>query len=221
MRSVVIESGRARRPPRGSVMVSVLAHGVLVAAAVIGTAKAPARPARDVDRLVPVALRPPAIPSRRGPAPLTGWHARTPRLAFDVPDVEIAIPGTSVPDPATEMSEILKPGDRSPGGSLTAGMGAANAPVAEEIAIPLPGNQEPRYPDVLRSTGMTGMVLARFVITEAGRVDTATLRIAQATHPLFGDAVRRALASYRYLPARSAGRPVPLLVEQRFEFELR
>ncbi|WP_225782805.1 energy transducer TonB [Xenophilus sp. Marseille-Q4582] len=75
----------------------------------------------------------------------------------------------------------------------------------------------PDYPPALSREGVEGRVTARFTVDAAGRAQD--LRIVRATHPLFAQAVRSALARWRFEPARDAsGRPVPAQAQQNFEF---
>lgn len=79
---------------------------------------------------------------------------------------------------------------------------------------------EPRYPATLRSAGIEGHVLAEFVVDTLGRVELNTLRFPAMANPLFGDAVREAIARYRFLPGEVAGRKVRTRVAVPFEFRL-
>ena len=63
-----------------------------------------------------------------------------------------------------------------------------------------------------------GNVIAEFVVNAEGRVEPGTLGIISSTHPLFADAVRRAVAVAIFTPALRAGKPVRQLVHQPFEF---
>jgi outer membrane biosynthesis protein TonB len=49
-------------------------------------------------------------------------------------------------------------------------------------------------------------------------VEPGTLGIISSSHPLFADAVRRAVAVAVFTPALRAGKPVRQLVHQPFEF---
>ncbi|HET7631987.1 MAG TPA: M56 family metallopeptidase [Gemmatimonadaceae bacterium] len=97
------------------------------------------------------------------------------------------------------------------------------ARVANEVsaqARPLPGDRPPDYPDIMRSSGISGTVVAQFVVGTDGTPDTATFRVIKATHPLFASAVKAAVARYTYAPATVQGQPVKQLIQQTFEFML-
>ncbi|HEY2853364.1 MAG TPA: TonB family protein [Gemmatimonadaceae bacterium] len=87
-------------------------------------------------------------------------------------------------------------------------------------ARPKASNPSPVYPPALRSAQLEGAVVAQFVVDTLGRAEPASIVIREATHPLFGDAVRQALLRSRYEPAMASNRKVRQLVEQRFTFTL-
>lgn len=91
----------------------------------------------------------------------------------------------------------------------------------DRAVVPRSDNGSPIYPALLRSAGIEGDVLVRFVVDSAGRVEPNSITLLDASHVAFGDAVSRWLQRARYLPAEVAGRPVRQLVEQRFGFTLR
>jgi TonB family protein len=75
-----------------------------------------------------------------------------------------------------------------------------------------------RYPPALFAAGVKGSVLAEFVVDAAGKVEYESLGIVSSTHPLFSDAVRRALENARFTPAMRRGVAVRQLVQQPFDF---
>ncbi|MDP9202078.1 MAG: energy transducer TonB, partial [Gemmatimonadota bacterium] len=77
-----------------------------------------------------------------------------------------------------------------------------------------------QYPEMLRSSGTEGQVIAQFVVNEKGRADRETFRVVSSTHPLFTGAVNRALPQMRFKPAMIGGKPVSQLVQQLFVFKL-
>jgi TonB family C-terminal domain len=76
------------------------------------------------------------------------------------------------------------------------------------------------FPPPLYAAGVSGLVIAEFVIDTAGRVENGTVGIVSSTASLFTEAVRVALESASYTPAMKNGRPVRQLVQQPFEFSL-
>jgi TonB family protein len=77
---------------------------------------------------------------------------------------------------------------------------------------------EVTYPPSLFAAGIEGSVLAEFVVGSDGNIEASTFNIVSSTHPLFVDAVSRALENADYSPAIKGGRRVRQLVHQRFAF---
>lgn len=76
----------------------------------------------------------------------------------------------------------------------------------------------PEYPDSLLQHGIGGSVLVEFVVDSTGRVRRDSFGVIATTHALLVDPVRAAVATYRYLPAQRAGRPVAQVVMLPFQF---
>lgn len=89
-----------------------------------------------------------------------------------------------------------------------------------ELLMHIIRSAKPRYPAVLRESGIDGRVLVRFVVDTSGRVDPASIRVVSSTHELFTRAVRDALGDFRFKPAEVGGRRVPALAEMPFEFRI-
>lgn len=78
----------------------------------------------------------------------------------------------------------------------------------------------PRYPDILKTAGVEGEVLAQYVVDENGMPMVGTLKILKSTHALFVKAVQDALPNMRFTAAEVNGRKVKQLVQQPFVFAL-
>jgi TonB family protein len=89
----------------------------------------------------------------------------------------------------------------------------------EEPATPLEV-ASPIYPAALRAQGVSGQVIAQFVVDTEGDVDVATFKVIDASHELFSEAVRAAVAGMRFTPAKVGGRAVKQLVQQPFVFNV-
>ena len=72
----------------------------------------------------------------------------------------------------------------------------------------------PRYPVVLRESGVPGRVVVRFVVDTMGRAELGDVVIVEATHALFVDTVKNALERYRFTPGAVEGRKVRTMVQQ-------
>ena len=100
---------------------------------------------------------------------------------------------------------------------------ASTPPVAAQ-GVPepkqIPGTGMLRYPDAMRAARREGEVYTMFVIDEHGLVDTSSLRVLKSTDTAFTSAVRSALPTMRFEPARKDGRAVRQVVQQPFTFAL-
>jgi len=90
----------------------------------------------------------------------------------------------------------------------------------DSIASRDPDSGAPVYPPDLLAANVEGTVRTQYVVDTSGRVDSASFRILTATHPAFAAAVLESVPRMRFRPALSAGRRVPQLVEQTFEFKM-
>lgn len=75
------------------------------------------------------------------------------------------------------------------------------------------------YPDSLWGSGVSGRVLAEFVVDTTGVLEPETLGIVSSSHPLFSRAVLDALSLASFKPAIRNGRPVRQVVQLPFIFE--
>ena len=89
-----------------------------------------------------------------------------------------------------------------------------------EQATQIPGTGILKYPAEMRTANREGEVLAQFVVNERGDVELSTLKVLKSTDPAFTEAVRAALPTMRFTPAKVKGRVVKQLVQQPFTFEL-
>jgi TonB family protein len=90
----------------------------------------------------------------------------------------------------------------------------------EKPATPVPGNTSPKYPDQLRTAGIGGVVVAKFVVDTTGRADMGTFQAIKSDHDLFAHSVRQSLPDMRFVPAEVAGHRVKQLMQMPFIFAL-
>lgn len=76
------------------------------------------------------------------------------------------------------------------------------------------------YPESMRSSGVTGEVMAEFVVNENGRVESGTFKVLSSTNPAFTNAVKSALGKMRFRPAQIGKTNVSQVVQQAFVFKL-
>jgi TonB family protein len=74
------------------------------------------------------------------------------------------------------------------------------------------------YPPELFAAGVGGSVLVEFVVDVTGRVEGDTYSTVSSSHPLFSQAVKRAVQDMTYTPAMKDGGPVRQAVQQPFTF---
>ena len=224
MLETLLESKPRRERSAGGAMVSVTAHTLLIAAALYATAQARVRPAGIIETVRPVYFpRDPLPVQSESTAPSGQRHVVGHRLVFVAPDIDVRIPSVDISD------VVSKPGDFSHGviasiGEQESGGGSGGAPfradqVDKQVGV-IPGNTPPRYPDVLRSSGVEGQVIAEFVVNEQGRAEAGSLRFVRSDNQLFEDAVKVALFRMRFIPAEVGGVKVRQLVQMPFVFKL-
>jgi TonB family protein len=90
----------------------------------------------------------------------------------------------------------------------------------EETAARTAGSAAPIYPQDLMKAGTEGGVFIRFVVDSSGRADAASIEVIRSTHPSFTQSVRQAVPLMMFTPATVGGHHVRQLVEQNFEFKL-
>jgi periplasmic protein TonB len=226
----LLESKSKRGRSVGGTIASITAHTALIGAALYATAQARVKPA-----ITPEVVRPFYFPPARSTAPAaatpTAQTATARRLTFIEPRFDIRIPAVDIADVVT-ASVVSKPGDFSPGPLTATGTGASrdglagsgDAPfradqVEQQVSVAT-GSAPPRYPEVLRSSGVEGQVTALFIVDEQGRAEESSLRFVRSDNQLFEEAVRVALRRMRFNPARIGGRKVRQLVQMPFVFTL-
>jgi TonB family protein len=78
----------------------------------------------------------------------------------------------------------------------------------------------PIYPDSLLRAGLSGRAVVEFVVDTTGVPDMDTFGTVASTHPLFAEAVRRAVAVARFSPAVLGGAQVRQLVHLPITFSI-
>jgi len=231
----LIESKPTKQKSFGASVISTLFHGALIGLSVIATANAGAEPEEEaiqkIDFVDVKKDEPPPPKDEPPPPPPDVTIAPPPPKGFQVLAAPVNIPDVI---PEIDLSKALTNEDDFSGkgvaGGVAAGVVGGTGPVnndqtyfdfqVEKPAGTLPGSPGPRYPDILRSGGVEGTVLAQFEVDTTGRVNIASFRVLRSDHAMFEQAVRSALPNLRYLPAEIGGRKVKQLVQQPFTFAL-
>ena len=236
MLTTLIESRRRSSRNTGGTVASVVAHATLITLLAAVTARAsddtPATepPPRDITYIAV----PEPLPAHRDAARKRTSVDAAPRLPkppakrIDFPiDIPHAIPKldlTKLTADPTDFAIADRPGSDAVGDGAPTSHGIGGAFTAwqvEKETTPLAGNPKPRYPSVLQSARIEGEVLAQFVVDTSGSVDMSTFRAIGATNELFVDAVRHALARWKFHPAEAGGRKVKQLVQMPLTFRVR
>ena len=204
-----------------SVTLSIVAHAVLIGAAVRGTGinarelavtiaqKIAYLPPPDrrgsrenvVEHLEYVAIGGGALlpATGEGTVQAQGGPLREPRVGDDV-GITTRVQDKSTPDPSPDsVYSVLE---------------------VEERAARTAGSAAPAYPPELMKLGTEGRVYIRFVVDSSGRADPTSIEVLHSTHPLFAEAVRSTVPMMRFTPAMVGGRRVRQAVEQNFEFRI-
>jgi protein TonB len=237
MLTVLLESRAAHQRRVGGTILSMSLHGAIIAAVVAltlpgrgGATSAPRVGPTVVHYVVPAKQAQP----RSSHAPANSSSSNTP-LSPDLPRIDApTITSTEIPPvdltlPATTSDQVLigrRPdqwgsGAAGPGLPLSGSNDVSDVTAVDRAPRLIGRALEPRYPESLRAAGITGHVLAEFVVDTLGRAELGTLRFPELTNPQFGDAVREALARYRFAPGEVAGRKVRTRVAVPFEFRVR
>ena len=230
MRVTLPESAQYRTRSWGGTAFSTLVHTLVIGGIVVSTgytaerASAPSRPeqvtlvapARDPLPEQPAATRPP-IQQHIATNLTTPAPTNLAPISFEVPD---RLPPIDARIGTMSVTEFSRAGRDSAATPMGAGDEPYNETMVEQQVMADPGNAPPRYPQMLRSAGVEGLVHAQFVVDTTGRVERESIRFTRTGHQLFAQAVTDALLRSRYAPAEAGGRKVRQLVQQAFSFAL-
>jgi hypothetical protein len=86
--------------------------------------------------------------------------------------------------------------------------------------VPVAGSPYPSFPIDLRRAGVSGCVLAQFVVDTMGRADRGTLKLLAYSDREFVQSIWDVLPRMRFSPAELDGRKVRQLVQQPFTFTI-
>lgn len=231
----LIESRKPKSKSFGATMLSAIFHGGIIVLSVYATANAVQEDdgpvVQKVDFVEIKKDEPPPPKDEPPPPPPDMVAAPPPPKGFQVLTAPVNIPDVI---PEIDLSKKLTNEDDFSGkgvaGGLASGVVGGTAPVnndqtyfdfqVEKPVATAPGSAAPRYPDILRSAGVEGEVLAQFEVDTTGRINIASFKVLRKSHDLFEAAVRSALPNMRFLPAEIGGRKVRQLVQQPFVFAL-
>jgi periplasmic protein TonB len=231
----LLESKAVKQRSFGATVFSTVFHAALIAGSIYATANAGKVEEEEVVQKVDFVDvkkdEPPPPEPDRPPPPPDIVAAPPPPKGFQVLSAPVNIPDVI---PEIDLSKAITNEDdfsgRGVAGGVASGVVGGTAPIlqdqayfdfqVEKPAASAPGSPGPRYPDILRSGGVEGEVLAQFEVDTTGRVNVASFRVLRSSHALFEQAVRSSLPQMRFLPAEIGGRKVKQLVQQPFVFNL-
>jgi protein TonB len=233
MFNTLLESRATTQRSPGGTAGSVVAHVIIISLVAYATAHAAIHAEKEkVEKIEftemkkepppPPAPKPPPPQAVVAPPPPKGFQVLT--APVNIPDV---IPDVDLTKKVTDEADFT--GKGAVGGNshgAVGGTGPVNTDQpyfdfqVEKQAALAPGNAQPRYPEMLRSAGIEGDVLAQFVIDTSGRADMSTFKVIKASHDLFGQAVKEVLPRYHFYAAEIGGHKVKELVQQPFAFTL-
>jgi TonB family protein len=90
----------------------------------------------------------------------------------------------------------------------------------DDSVVQVRGSAPPAYPAELKAQGIGGQVVAEFVVNKLGRVEPGTIQIVESSNPFLSDAVKHALLTMPFVPARSSNHEVRQLVRRAFVFDV-
>ena len=229
----LLESNAVRKPRVGGSLVSTVAHGALVAAALALTTqreqalRAP-DPTVTFTAVTPTPTPSTAVHGNRTTAIAAAASVLQPSIAVlpVILDITIGIASPDLTRPVTDATDFAR---RGPGGNSDNGIGTSGGPTAsgtwlaehvDKPVIMMPGVAAPAYPPLLRSAGISGAVLVEFVVDTLGRVEPGSSRVLQSDHDLFAASVREVMTRLRFMPAEARGRKVRQLVHLPFRFDV-
>lgn len=232
----LIESKAKKQKRFGGSMASIIIHGVLIAGIVVVTANAgivaEEKKEEKVD-FVEVKKDEPKPPEpEKPPPPPDVVAAPPPPKGFQVLSAPVEIPDV-IPeiDLSKKVTDEADFSGKGVAGGTSKGVEGGKGPVpqgdqpyfdfqVEKPVVMAPGATGPAYPDMLRSAGIEGSVLAQFVVDTTGRAEMGTFKVLKSDNDLFSTAVKNALQRMKFLPAEVGGRKVKQLVQQPFQFSL-
>jgi len=233
----LIESQAKKQKRAGGSFMSIVVHTAVVAALIAVTKGAGAVMEEEkVEKVefVEVKKDEPKPPEpEKAPPPPDAVAAPPPPKGFQVLSAPIEIPNV-IPeiDLSKKVTDEADFSGKGVAGGIAKGVEGGKGPViqnadqpyfdfqVEKPVVMAPGSQGPAYPDMLRTAGIEGTVLAQFVVDTTGRAEMATFKALKSDNDLFTNAVKNALQRMRFLPAEVGGRKVKQLVQQPFQFSL-
>jgi protein TonB len=233
----LIESEHRSQRSLGGSIVSIAVHACVITLAVYASASAGEAIVKSrIDTVRVVYPQAPKDPSHAPSQPIPRRSPQNPERLPGLPRSPITLP-REVPSklPPIESSTTITDdrglfGSSSPDDGLATGSRAEcyadcggmpytlSANEVEKPATPRNGNPSPKYPSLLESSRVEGVVLVQFVVDTLGVADMSTFKVLDATNELFAESTRASLAKWRFSPAEAGGRKVKQIVQLPLRF---
>ncbi|MEK7464229.1 MAG: TonB family protein [Patescibacteria group bacterium] len=214
----------------GVMMFSLITHIVIIVAATYATLQAVTVVKEKREENISFVEAPKNEPPPQPKVVQQRITVATPPKGFQVLIAPINIPDFLPKiDPNIKVTDEKDFTGKGVQGGIGAGVGSApinpDQPFSDDqvdrTVMQLPNSARPRYPDMLRSAGVEGEVLAQFVVDTTGRVEVNTFKVLRTSHEMFTNAVRNVLPNMMFSPAEVNGIKVKQLVQQPFTFTIR
>ena len=231
MFEVLLESKPKKRRTTAQFLTSVVLHTVLIFVAVQATRGAAEQVREILQDTTLVFLEPPKeAPKPDQPPPDAVVAANPPPQGFQT---VVAVQDIPTEIPPVNLNERFNPSDftgKGVEGGIAAGIagGTGPVPITGETFLEAQVDDPPqlisagpqRYPPVLRSAGVTGRVMAQFIVDTTGHAETGSFRIISSTNKAFEESARETILKSVFRPGRVRGQAVRVIVQQAVAFNL-
>ncbi len=230
----LIESRPKKERTIGEMVVSVVVHGVLIVGATMATKGAAESVREIIEDTTSFMLKPPPPPP---PPPETPppenvvVSSNPPPQGFQTIVPPKNIPTEIPPVNLTEKFDSKNFSGRGVEGGIAKGVVGGTGPVeivtgetftVDQVDDPVAyqSGPEPRYPPVLKSAGIEGVVTLEFVVSTEGRVEGGSIKVVSSTNKAFEEPAIEAVRKSIFKPAKVRGQPVRQLVRQAVRFTI-
>ena len=239
MFNTLLESKPKKQRSLGGSMFSLVLHAVLISAAVYATARAATEDDKPKEEKIEFVETKPEEPKPEEPKPEPEppppdvVAAPPPPKGFQVLSAPVEIPDV-IPDVdlTKKVTDEADFSGKGVAGGVAKGVDGGTGPVVtntdqpffefqvEKPVVAAPGGCVPKFPEMLRTAGVTGEVQAQFIVDTTGRVQAGSFKVLKTTHELFATEVRKATSCMKFLAAETGGKKVRQLVQQPFTFDI-
>jgi TonB family protein len=219
----LIESKRKadKKKAFGLGFVSLIAHSVVVALAVIATLTAgQAATGPVVDTTMVFLNQETKKPEEQPPV-------------LDIPQLkgfQTVVAPTDIPTniPPINLQEHFDPKDYT-GTGVEGGIGTGIVPSSDQVFMESVVEERPevlsgpqlQYPDLLRQAAIQGRVLVQAIIDTTGRAEPPSVKVLQSPNPGFDQAAKNYVLRALFRPARVHGRAVRVLINLPIDFKIK